>query len=78
MDKQVTNVFELDQPNIQTIPLVFSSPHSGREYTDDFVTTSKLDRLTLRRSEDSFVDEQGDTWNRASEYGDMSYMWEYK
>ena len=28
--------------------------------------------------EDSFVDEQGDTWNRASEYGDMSYMWEYK
>jgi N-formylglutamate amidohydrolase len=57
MDKQVTNVFELDQPNIQTIPLVFSSPHSGREYTDDFITTSRLDRLTLRRSEDSFVDE---------------------
>ena len=28
--------------------------------------------------EDSFIDEQGDTWNRASEYGDMSYMWEYK
>ena len=28
--------------------------------------------------EDSFVDEQGDTWNRTSEYGDMSYMWEYK
>ena len=28
--------------------------------------------------EDSFTDEQGDTWNRASEYGDMSYMWEYK
>ena len=57
MNKQVANVFELDQPNIQTIPLVFSSPHSGREYTDDFITTSKLDRLTLRRSEDSFVDE---------------------
>ncbi len=28
--------------------------------------------------EDSFVDDQGDTWNRTSEYGDMSYMWEYK
>lgn len=28
--------------------------------------------------EDTFVDEQGDTWNRAAEYGDMSYMWEYK
>ena len=28
--------------------------------------------------EDSFVDDTGDTWNRAGEYGDMSYMWEYK
>ena len=28
--------------------------------------------------EDSFVDEQGDTWNKADEYGDMTYMWEYK
>jgi len=28
--------------------------------------------------EDSFVDDQGDTWNKADEYGDMTYMWEYK
>jgi hypothetical protein len=28
--------------------------------------------------EDTFIDDQGDTWNRAGEYGDMSYMWEYK
>ena len=57
MDKQVTHVFELDQPNIQTMPFVFSSPHSGRNYQDSFITTSKLDSLTLRRSEDSFVDD---------------------
>ena len=28
--------------------------------------------------EDIFVDDQGDTWSATSEYGDMSYMWEYK
>jgi len=31
-------------------------------------------------SEDSFVDAQGDRWSNASvgEYGDMSYMWDYR
>ena len=38
-------------------PFVYSSPHSGRRYPESFVAASKLDRLTLRRSEDSFVDE---------------------
>jgi hypothetical protein len=30
--------------------------------------------------EDSFVDAQGDRWSNASvgEYGDMSYMWDYR
>jgi hypothetical protein len=28
--------------------------------------------------EDIFVDNEGDTWSATSEYGDMSYMWEYK
>jgi len=36
---------------------VFSSPHSGRHYPDSFKRASRLDELTLRRSEDSFVDE---------------------
>ncbi len=39
------------------VPLVFSSPHSGRVYTSAFVASSRLDPVTLRRSEDSFVDE---------------------
>lgn len=42
---------------MQCLPLVFSSPHSGRDYRADFIAESRLDATTLRRSEDSFVDE---------------------
>ena len=45
------------KPTVQTIPLVFSSPHSGTRYPADFIAASRLDPLALRRSEDSFVDE---------------------
>ena len=48
---------EVHQPARQTLPLVLSSPHSGEDYPEDFIAASRLDRLTLRRSEDSFVDE---------------------
>jgi N-formylglutamate deformylase len=44
-------------PSIQHVPLVFASPHSGREYPAQFVAAARLDALSLRRSEDSFVDE---------------------
>ena len=27
--------------------------------------------------EGSFVDAEGDRWNKADEYGDRSFMWEY-
>jgi N-formylglutamate amidohydrolase len=36
---------------------VFSSPHSGRNYPKAFVAASKLDPLTLRRSEDVAIHE---------------------
>ena len=39
------------------LPLVLASPHSGCNYPPAFVAASRLDPLTLRRSEDSFVDE---------------------
>ncbi len=45
------------EPGTQTVPVVFASPHSGRDYPDAFVAASCLDRVTLRRSEDAFVDE---------------------
>lgn len=44
-------------PARQTVPLVFASPHSGDVYPPDFVARSRLDLRTLRRSEDSYVDE---------------------
>jgi N-formylglutamate deformylase len=47
----------LSQPEQQTVPLVFVSAHSGRNYPAEFVAAAQLDALTLRRSEDGFVDE---------------------
>lgn len=58
-----TDIAEIERPHevvapaCQTLPLVFASPHSGNRYPRSFVASSRLDRLTLRRSEDSFVDE---------------------
>ena len=49
--------YELARPVRQTTPLVFASPHSGRNYPPDFIESARLDPLALRRSEDSFVDE---------------------
>ncbi len=45
------------EPATVLTPLVFSSPHSGANYPADFIAASPLDSLTLRRSEDAFVDE---------------------
>jgi N-formylglutamate amidohydrolase len=38
-------------------PLVFASPHSGRFYPDDMMAAAALDALSIRRSEDAFVDD---------------------
>jgi N-formylglutamate amidohydrolase len=45
------------RPLRQAIPVVFASPHSGRSYPCELLAASRLDGLSLRRSEDSFVDE---------------------
>jgi N-formylglutamate amidohydrolase len=49
--------FEILEPQRLSAPFVFNSPHSGATYPTSFVKASKLDSLTLRRSEDTFVDE---------------------
>ncbi|MGE0224506.1 MAG: N-formylglutamate amidohydrolase [Acetobacteraceae bacterium] len=51
---------------MQTAPVIFASPHSGRVYTETFLAASRLDALGLRRSEDSFVD---DLFAAAPEHG---------
>ena len=48
---------EVLSPEQQTAPVIFASPHSGTNYPADFVNNSPLDLPSLRKSEDSFVDE---------------------
>ena len=44
-------------PVRQTAPVVFASPHSGRDYPPEFVASSRLGVIDLRRSEDAYMDE---------------------
>jgi N-formylglutamate amidohydrolase len=48
--------FEVIEPAERRGPLLFNSPHSGSIYPGAFLTSSRLDLPTLRRSEDCFVD----------------------
>jgi N-formylglutamate amidohydrolase len=49
--------FEIVDPVRITAPVVFNSPHSGARYPATFLASVRLDALSLRRSEDAFVDE---------------------
>jgi len=53
-----------DQPAFETIrprrlvaPIVFNSPHSGRVYPERFLAMTRLDHVSIRQSEDAWVDE---------------------
>ncbi|NIA69069.1 N-formylglutamate amidohydrolase [Pelagibius litoralis] len=48
---------EILWPEQQSLPLVFASPHSGCDYPPAFLAASRLDPVSLRQSEDSFVNE---------------------
>src|ERR1700733_14448773 len=49
--------FEVVEPPAIETPIVLDSPHSGSRYPRKFLEGSRLDAMTLRRSEDSFVDD---------------------
>ena len=49
--------FHVAQPSHRSTSVIFASPHSGRDYSWGFQRRSILDTLTLRSSEDAFVDE---------------------
>jgi N-formylglutamate amidohydrolase len=51
------DALDLRQPPTRALPLVLASPHSGADYPGGLLAVSRLDPLTLRRSEDSFVDD---------------------
>ena len=45
------------RPERQTAPFIFASPHSGRLYPESFARQTRLDPVSLRKSEDAFVEE---------------------
>ena len=54
---ETTEAFVLHRPLRVVGPVIFASPHSGRDYPERLVAAARLAPLALRRSEDSFVDE---------------------
>ncbi|MCJ2015463.1 N-formylglutamate amidohydrolase [Methylobacterium sp. J-076] len=48
--------FVVDEPDRHAIPFVFNTGHSGAVYPASFLAASRLDGLSLRRSEDAHVD----------------------
>ncbi len=49
--------FEILPPAEWTAPAVFNSPHSGRDFREEFLRQSRLPLPALRKSEDCYVDE---------------------
>ena len=49
--------YEIVAPACRQVPLVFNSPHSGNCYPTAFLAASRLDERSIRRSEDTFVDD---------------------
>jgi N-formylglutamate amidohydrolase len=62
----LSDAFTLYEPAQRQSPLVFSSPHSGREYPRAFLEASVLDDQVIRSSEDAFVD---DLFRTAPDHG---------
>lgn len=60
--------FETIRPRLQRMPFVFNSAHSGRDYPQRFLKMTRLDNLSIRQSEDAYVDE---LFERAPHMGAM-------
>ena len=52
----ITESYDLILPSVRDTSVIFSSPHSGRRYTAAFLAQTQLDALSIRSSEDAFVD----------------------
>lgn len=51
------SAYILKTPEIRRSCVVFNSPHSGSNYPTDLLTSTRLDHVAIRSSEDAFVDE---------------------
>lgn len=49
--------FETIRPRRQLAPVVINSAHSGRDYPARFLAMTRLDAMSIRQSEDAYVDE---------------------
>lgn len=49
--------FKVDYPRNTATPVVVSSPHSGRYYPSDFLSSASLSLFELQRIEDRFMDQ---------------------
>ncbi|WP_170763458.1 N-formylglutamate amidohydrolase [Ruegeria lacuscaerulensis] len=58
--------YVLDMPAKRTSCVVFSSPHSGRNYPDALLNRTVLSQNVIRSSEDAFVDQ---LFSAAAEFG---------
>src|SRR5690242_8924388 len=54
---ELSSPFDIAEPARWRAPIIFNSPHSGTTYPHEFLITTRIDMATLRRSEDSFMDE---------------------
>ena len=54
---ETTPAYEILAPKVWGSAVVFASPHSGRDYSNTFKGQSILDPVTLRSSEDAYVDQ---------------------
>jgi len=52
-----STAYDLYLPTRRATSVVFASPHSGRDYSAEFLAASVLDERTIRTSEDAFVDQ---------------------
>ncbi|WP_270374389.1 N-formylglutamate amidohydrolase [Marinicauda sp. Alg238-R41] len=52
-----SNPVRIDRPRVRSSRFVFASPHSGRDYTADFLARAALPVSLLRRSEDAYLDQ---------------------
>lgn len=52
-----TGLIHLHQPEDWTYPALFSSPHSGNYYSEEFLSQTNVAKKDLRQSEDFLVDE---------------------
>ncbi|MGD9867547.1 MAG: N-formylglutamate amidohydrolase [Hyphomicrobiales bacterium] len=56
-EDELSPAYLIERPETPSVPFIFNSPHSGRVYPRSFLSSSRLDAMTLRKSEDCFVEE---------------------